>query len=357
MEELLNFDPDEAAVARFRGGTESMYTHDRMEKVLTDPKHLGDAKLGDLHRRVIISTCGTKNPTRGPKVYDTAEEKYRQARASEVGMESAALPVMLPLRNGLTNGSLGGTNSSMIALTRVVGGPTKTPLEDIVLFSLGGDPETSSLADFSTPWAGGSATAKPLSLDTIGQPSPESAQAFAMLNEKVSTLWKDVETSLQHSADPAHTQAKIGVELMQHKEEQVSTELGSTCWGWRQWLIHGSSPLFFYQIITNTEAIETSEQATLLLGERTLRVAPMALLNYGQILFMTFFSEPEVSSVIIKVAKLTAALWADPETSRKFEFTPNVDQTEAFIDTYWMPQAAPTRGLVERLSGWRRGDA
>lgn len=359
MEELLNFDPDEAAVARFLAGNESMYSHDRMEKVLTDPKHLGKATLSQLHRRVIISACGTKNPNRGPKVYDSADKIYGKARASEVGLEAAALPVMLPLRNGLTNGSLGGTNSSMIALTHVVGGIKKTPLEDIILLSLGGDPETSNLANFKTPWDPAGPATKPLSLSSMMHPSAEDAKAFERLNEKVGTLWKDVDTSLKHSTDPARTRAKLGFEMQVQPEkaspEKATTEKGSTHWGWRKWLTHGDSPLFLYQIITNTEAIEVASQVSLLLGERTLRVAPMALLNYGQILFMTFFAEPEVSNVIIKVAQLTSALWADPETSRKFEFKPNVDQTEAFVDTYWMPHNKPNRGLARRISGWRRG--
>lgn len=358
MQELLDFDPDEAAFARLMNGTESMYSHERMEKILTDPKHLGDACLGDMHRRVIISTFGTKNPSWAPKVYDSVNEADRQALASEISLESAALPLMLPMRNGLTNGSLGGTNGSLHGLTHVVGGDTHVPLEDIVLMSLGGDPKTSNLADFPSPWDGPMGPPKKLSLDGILRPSAESAQALAMFDNKVNSLWKELEHGMQRYGNPEYTKPRYGFEMMAPKQEQtLRPEHRSTSWGWRQWLTYESSPLFLYQVITNNQALDTAEQVRLLLGKRSFRLAPMALLNYGQILFMTFLSEIEASGLIVKVAELTAELWGDPETSRKFEFTPNVEETEAFIDTYWMPQKKDTADRRKAGSGWRRGRA
>jgi hypothetical protein len=356
MKELLDFDPDEAAFARLVNGVESMYSHERMEKILTDPKHLGNATLADMHRRVIISTFGTKQPSWSPKVYDSAHEEDLGAIASEIGMESAALPLLLPIRNGLANGSLGGTNGSLHALTHVVGGRSKVSLDNVVLLSLGGDPKTSNLADFPTPWDGDGSVPKKFSLDGLIHPQPESAKAFEMLNAKVDSLWKELEANMQRYGDTQYTKPRYGFEMTPPKKEPtLPTSHRSTSWGWRQWLTYESAPLFLYQVITNNQALDASAQVGLLLGERSFRLAPMALLNYGQILFMTFLSEVEASGLIVKVAELTAELWADPETSRKFEFTPNVEETEAFVDTHWMPHAGEHRVRRKDVAGWRRG--
>ena len=354
MKELLYFVPDQAAFDRLREGREAMYSHDDMEKVLTDPKHLGDSCLGDLHRRVILSTCGTKRPSWYPKVYDNLDEADQKVRCSEVALESSALPIFLPTRNGLANGSLGGTNGSLHGLTHVVGADQPVPLEDIVLLSLGSDALTSSLANTISPWEGGEPVPRKLSFDAILQPKPEHAQALAMLEKKMAALWKDLETHTKHTPAGATGKAPYGAEPMHAHEVAASPEKGSMSWGWRQWLLYEPSPLFFYQVVTNNQVLDAARQVQLLLGERAFRLAPSALLNYGQILFMTFLGNAEASDTIFRVAELTAELWADPESSRAFEFKPTVDETEAFIDTQWMPQNKPMRSFRERLSGWRR---
>ena len=357
MKQLLNFNPDQAAFGRLLGGVESMYSHDRMQAVLTDPAHLGDARLGDMHRRVIITTSGTSNPSWSPKIYDSDDEADKKVPAFEIGLASAALPVMLPLRNGLTNGSLGGSNSSMHGLTRVVGGDSKISMNDVALLSLGGDPGTSTLVNNRTPWEGGDAVPPPLSLGSILTPKPEDAEAFALLQQKVQDLWQLLDQSVtkQHS-DPEYARKRIGVPLHAPAQVPAPTTHGSTSWGWRHWLLYQSSPLFFYAAIVNNQALDIAEQTHLLLGERTVRIAPMALLSSGQILFMTFLSAPPANQAIVGIAELTAELWADPETNQKFEFKPSVQQAEAFIDRFWMPDRRVARTAPKaRRSGWRRG--
>ncbi len=356
MRKLLAFEPDEAAFARFLNGAESMFDHDRMERVLKDPKHLGEACLGELHRRVIIITYGTKNPSWAPKVYDSLLAEDQPIRASEVGLEAASLPIILPIRNGLANGSCGGTNGSMHALTRVVGRDSDIDLDDVVLLSFGGDAGSSSLADFPTPWDARGAVPEKPSLEAILQPKPQDAQLFGMLKQRIDSLWDELREAMADQESEDVMKSRCGFSLMpSNATEPVTTANGSTKWGWRQWLGYSASPLFFYQVINNNQALETAVQTKLLLGERTLRVAPMALLSYGQIFFMTFFAKPAARALITSVAELTAELWAEPETSERYQFSPNIEQTEQFVDRYWMIDTYH-RCLQreERDSGWRR---
>ncbi len=356
MRKLLTFNADDTAIARLMNGAQSMYTHADMEQVLRAPEHLGDVCLGDLHRRVIIITYGTKHPSWAPKVYDSDLDIDKQANAYDVGLEAAALPIILPIRNGLANGSTGGTNGSMHALTRIVGGDSDISMRDVVLLSLGGDSGTSSLAEFPTPWdAKGSVPEKP-SLESILQPKPEDAEAFALLQQRIGGLWEELHETMAHHSDEKETKSRYGFSLTPPNEAPAVTHDGSTEWGWRQWLGYSASPLFFYQVINNNQALETATQVQLLLGQRTLRVAPMAILSYGQIFFMTFFAPPAARELIVNVAQLTAELWAEHETSERYKFNPNFEHTEAFIDKYWMREARrrnrPHR--KHRKSGWRR---
>lgn len=355
MQELLAFRPEPGIANRLLEGIEAMYSHERMAQVLTDPKHLGDARLGDLQRRVIISTFGTKNPSWTSKVYDSAARGDRAVLASEVGLESAALPLMLPIRNRLTNGSLGGANSSLHGLTRVLGSDRRLSLNDIVVLALGGDPGTSTLANFPTPWDGGSAVPPQFSIESIVKPSPEDARAMALLNQKIDLLWKELEANEKRQEDPVHTKSRYGFKLITPQQAALTSEQSSTSWGWRHWLTYATSPLFIYQVIVNNQALETAEQTSLLLGDRTLRVAPMALLSSGQILFMTFLGGEPAQAIILRAAELTAELWADPETNQYFQFQPTIDQTESFLGAHWMPEGRGHRRAGR--SGWRRGRA
>ena len=355
MKKLLAFDPDQAAFGRLLAGAESMYSHDRMESVLTHPDHLGDACLGDMHRRVVITTYGTHRPTWGPRIYDSDVDEDKHFRASELGLESAALPVILPGRNGLCNGSLGGSNGSLHGLTHVIRRDSVLTFDDVVLLSMGGDPGTSNLADFPTPWDSKGAIPQKVSFESLLQPSPEKAQALAMLNQKVDALWKDLDKTMTDMNHEDTATSTLGTPLTPPEKDAPEVTNGSTPWGWRRWLTDQTSPLFFYSVIINNQSFDVAEQMHLLLGDNTLRVAPMALLSSGQILFMTFLAQAAASELVCRVAELTAELWADPESSEAFEFRPTIEETEAFIDTYWMPRTNKQRpSRDERRSGWRR---
>ncbi len=350
MRELLSFNADQAAMQRFLSGTTSMYSHDRMQAVLTDPEHLGEACLGDLHRRVIITTYGTDNPSWTSKIYDSDSREDRRKRAFEVGLESAALPIILPVRNGLANGSLGGANSSMHGITHVLGTDNGRRLKDLVVFSLGGDPNTSDLAQFASPWDGGGSSSGPPSTDAILAQLSGDPEALQFLQTKVTEL----RALLDQTTTPQASEPQPGFQLRHQDAQATTTAPGSTEWGWGQWLAFGASPLFFYQVITNNQATDTANQVKMLLNERTLRVAPLALLSPGQVLFMTFFGNEVATDAIVEVADLTAELWGDPQTSEALHFYPNIEQTEAFVDTYWMRRRKPRPRRGQRRSGWRR---
>ncbi len=351
MKELLSFQADEAAFQRLLGGMESMYDHERMERVLTHKDHLGESTMADLHRRVVITTYGTHRPGWGPVIYDSEYEEDQGVRCSELGLASAALPVLLPIRNGLANGSLGGSNGSLHGLTHVIGRHAEMTFDDVALMSLGGDPGTSALSNFPTPWDSKEAVPEKLSIDAILTPSPEKQQAMAMLGQKIEALWQDLDKSMEELGDP--TTSHLGTPLSPPDEKPDPSAMNPQ-WGWRKWLTDKSSPLFFYSIIINNQALDVAEQTKMLLGDHTIRVAPMALLSSGQVLFMTFLSTTNASELILRVAELTAELWSDPETSEAYKFTPTIKETEEFIDNAWMPKPLDRPGDEERRSGWRR---
>ncbi len=355
MSDILAFEPDQAACARLIGGEESMYSHERMNEVLIRSENLADATMGDLARRTVIITYGTCNPSWAPTVYDSADEANWNKRASEAALEAAAFPVMLPIRGRLTNGSLGGPNGSMEAIARVVGNDS-SKLDDVVLFSLGCDSDNCKFGHFPTPWDEAEAVPPMPSWD--GQFASLDKDAAAVLKQYAEQLWQKFKTSMAQYDDAAYMLSKYGFSLS--GTGYGDGNAGSTSWGWKPWLLDMTSPLYFYQAIIANQALQVSGQASQFLGERAFRLAPLAFLSSGSILFMTFLPTSEYTHEVIQgVGLVTAALWSHPMTSTWGEFTPNVEQTEAYIDRYWMPTTDGTPrerpAPDKRLSGWRLG--
>lgn len=358
MADILAFNPGQEEFARLLAGEQSMYTFERMNDVLVRDENLSDATLGDLARRVIIITLGTCNPSWAPTVYDSDDDAHKDKRASEAALEAAAFPVMLPLRNGVTNGSLGGPNGSVEALSRVASSDSSIDMENVVLFSLGCDAGTCVFGNFPTPWDAADAVPEQPSWREKLASLNLDEEALSLLEQNTGEVWEKLKDSLAVYADAEHTKANYGFEFMTQRDDATSETVGSTSWGWKPWLLYLPSPLFFYAVIIANQALQVSGQASQLLGERAFRLAPIAFLSSSQILILTFLPKGEhTHDAIIGVGRLTAALWADPATSELLQFTPNVAETEAYIDQHWMPQeAANERASAKaRRSGWRLG--
>ena len=328
MTELLTFNPTMETFTRLRVGDEAAYSNETMVRILTRPENLGaDTTLGQMHKRVIIATLGTKSP---PKVYDSRVDV--KAIASEIALESSALPLILPLRNTLTNGAWAGGNHSISAISRVLADKTASSLDDIILFSLSGDPGTSDLANFPSPWDAVQELGSAPTLDTDGMTGDP--QVYAQFQDDLDTLWRDASAVFDRLSDPSYAIPRYGVTF----DVPLMAPGGSpnASWGWKLWLAYKYSPLFLYGVIVTNQQVRVAQQTALMLGNRAFRLAPSAFFSSGAILFAITLAEPPGPEAAHKAMKLTADLWANPETSEKYNFKPTVTQTQLFIDKVWL---------------------
>ena len=145
MNQVLDLSPQPQNWQRLIEGKLPMYDNDSIERVLVQA--LGeDTTLGELSRRVVIVTGGSTDPT-GPTIYDS--EVDSGALAWEVGIETAATPILLPLRNGRIDGGLASNTPSIDAVSQVLSQSPELSRRDLVLLSLGGDGGSSSLSRLS----------------------------------------------------------------------------------------------------------------------------------------------------------------------------------------------------------------
>jgi patatin-like phospholipase/acyl hydrolase len=108
----------------------------------------GDAKLGDLKKRVLITTFDLDNedPTASkrtwkPKLFHNypGPNSDREARAADVGSYTSAAPTYFPSVDGYIDGGVYASNPAMCALAQTQDAryePTPS-LDEVILFSLG----------------------------------------------------------------------------------------------------------------------------------------------------------------------------------------------------------------------------
>lgn len=160
---------------------------------------LGDATLGDLSKRVLITTFDLDNEAENasertwkPKLFhnfqgpgnDRAELAYR------VGLYTAAAPTYFPSVDGYIDGGVYATNPSMCALAQTQDEryePTPS-LDDVVLFSMGTGTSLYYIKGRSHDW-GYAQWVKPLiSLMLDGTAGIAHYQCFQMLHSKYHRL-------------------------------------------------------------------------------------------------------------------------------------------------------------------------
>ncbi len=136
------FQPGPFGALRMASGFFPMENNRRLEAHLKEA--FGPSKrLGDLNRQVCVVTYRLCGPY-GPKIYHNfGNDPDRDSYCYDVALQSGATPIALPIRQGCADGAVFANNPSMCALTTAVANKVHLPdvdgLDDIVIFSLGGD--------------------------------------------------------------------------------------------------------------------------------------------------------------------------------------------------------------------------
>jgi patatin-like phospholipase/acyl hydrolase len=133
-------------------------------------KLLGDTKLGDLKKRVLVTAFDLDNEdpvarTWKPKIFHNfpGPSSDRATRAVDVGLYTSAAPTYFPAVDGYVDGGVYASNPSMCALAQTQDTRYKpTPrLRDVVLLSLGTGTSLQYITGQSNDW-GYAQWAKPL---------------------------------------------------------------------------------------------------------------------------------------------------------------------------------------------------
>lgn len=340
-EAALKLHADGDAYSRLLVGKESMYSNATMEAAIADEQNVGrTTKLSDMTRRVVIAAMEATAPW-APKIYDSARDK--DASALEIGLESPALPVMLPLRNGRADGAFVANNPSMYGITHAlsVANAAGVSLDDIVLLSLGGDSGSSSLTDIITPWTRSADTdLSAVKLPQVSIDTDEKGGKDAqLLQQQLNDFWGELKSHLSMLEDPQFAVPRFGTRFLSEENHLQPAGLdmkpeGNSPWGWRLWVAYPLSPLYLYQVVITTMGLSVAQQSQMLLGDRALRLAPLTLLSTSWILLMAFGLN--LDAVVSKDAQLTADLWANPLTSTAYKFSPDIATTQRFVTEQWM---------------------
>jgi hypothetical protein len=117
------------------------------------------------------------------------------------------------------------------------------------------------------------------------------------------------------------------------RPDRTSTTLG---WGWPPWLAVPTSPIFVIQVLLTGEALGVSQQASWLLGDRALRLAPTALVETNGMALLLALGLYDLAN---DAASLTAKLWAITEPPIVVDylgFTPSFTDVAAWVTSNWL---------------------
>ena len=329
------FHPDLEAYSRLLGGRRAMYTNDNMREVFIREENLGNATLSDLSRRVVVVSAGGEAPW-GPRLYDSANASDADVQASEIALETVALPAVLPMRNGRLDGAFATINPCMFALTQVMADGSAGSLDDVVLLTLGGDAGSSVTSNLLSPW-----TEDPFAIKMAELPATSDKELAALI-ERVKSIHDEVRAKIHEFTDRENTLAKLGMHFkLEHPmlaklrgELEKPGDSRNTDWGNDKWLLYPFSPAFLYQVLVNNTGMTPAHQAKTLLRERAMRFAPISLLDSNVILFFYFFVD--LVELVWKNADLTADLWRNAITGKALKFSPSYDEVQGFISEQWV---------------------
>ena len=342
--EAFQIDPDPEAFNRLFVGKTSMYSDERIREVCSREEHLGaDTTLSQLNRRVVVPATGTLGPFQ-PQIYDSASDGHGDALAIEVALESGAFPILFPLQNDLSDGGMAANNPAMDALAKVIAGG-QTSLDDIVLLTVGGDGSTSSLSNIFLPSPEGRVFDPEQPMEHFQpflnqMPDPASDEVEALF-DRLRAAFEGVIDNVSKLSDSDGMKQKLGHALFVDIHDlfdlnDTGQTRASQSWGWRPWLAYVLNPAFALQVFLNNQGAGPAQQASWLIGERSLRLAPMAIMDTNMLFLLYFLFGNR--DILTSISRLAADLWANPITNGLFEFQPKVNPTYDWVQEYWLAQ-------------------
>jgi hypothetical protein len=123
-------------------GLGAFFSHQRLEQFLGQPSLLGSKTLGELRKKVIITsfdleaidnTTGAK--TWKPKVYDNygKDNPDLLEKAVDVALRSSAAPIMFPIVDGHIDGGVFANHPAMVAVSKVFHDWRVSPINGVPL--------------------------------------------------------------------------------------------------------------------------------------------------------------------------------------------------------------------------------
>jgi hypothetical protein len=163
---------------------------------------------------------------------------------------------------------------------------------------------------------------------------PEPSGRAGRLAEAVAGRVSSVEGQLKAVLRPVASKAED--EARQRKLATDAADPRNESCGWSEWVAYLGNPAFIFQQWLTSLGRGSELTTRNLIGDRSLRVGPVTYLGTNVALLCVTFG---FLDAIYWFADLSSALWANPETSERFAFAPNIQRTQAWLDRYWMEGA------------------
>ena len=139
-------------------GLGAFFTHQKLEQYLAQPGLLGSKTLGELRKKVIITSFdleGIDNKTGAktwkPKVYDNygTDNPDLLEKAVDVALRSSAAPIAFPIVDGHIDGGVFANHPAMVAISKVFHDWRAKPIDGVPvpLHKPGEDPVHENLED------------------------------------------------------------------------------------------------------------------------------------------------------------------------------------------------------------------
>ncbi len=265
----------------------------------------------------------------------------------EGALRSAAMSLFFPGRAGHLDGVFFVNNPAMSGLAKIIGEMGLESVDDLVMLSLGGDDGSSTLSNKYIPGDPMVDLPKPKPLPPgIGKLIPDMPVEMAedVMNQARANLIQIVSKVFRIDFDDVMNQASANLIQMVNKVFRVDFDdanvLETEClpgdnqnWGWRQWLLYPANIGYLVQVLMNSHGRGSAWQCEQILGERLLRLAPVALMSMNEGSIMNTLG---MTQEVIAYSEFAARAWGDKDTSVKYEFSPDLPLTLSWIDYHWM---------------------
>ena len=300
--------------------------------------------FASLPRRVSVLSCAARAPY-DPVITSNYGRNASAEDSVDVIVRSSSLPFWSAPHQGRIDGALFTNNPSTTGLLELItttrGTDAQVDMDDVVLLSFGGDDGNGKLSNLRCPGASKAGTDPLELLKKLGVPVD---RAMEKATASLGPLQAELAARL----------SELGLRIEPEAiDEDGDGESDSEDWGWRQWLAYPGNLAYVLQVWTTSEGRGAHWQCERLLGDRTLRVAPMGPLPTNEALLALFVGQPEP---VVKVAELTAKLWSDPPASKAMGFDVDFVKTLAWVDRNWMDGAPASARSAADTSGDRGAD-